>query len=87
MDHGRQVGSRQALVSDPAVTQMLWSRIETLQQPLASFERIKAIAVLPEEFSQAGGELTPTLKAKRTAIAQRYADVLRGLYTSATAAP
>lgn len=68
------------LVKLPQVHQLLWGRVQALQQDLASFEQVKAIALLDQEFSQAAGELTPTMKAKRAAIAARYHDVLRRLY-------
>ncbi|MBI3324428.1 MAG: long-chain fatty acid--CoA ligase [Candidatus Omnitrophica bacterium] len=70
------------LVRLPAAHQLLWSRIQQLQQPLASYEQVKAVALLDQEFSQAAGELTPTLKTKRAAVAQRYRELLTGLYQS-----
>src|SRR3712207_2908094 len=40
-------------------------------------ERIVAVAVLPDEWTVAGEELTPTLKMRRAAIEEKYADVIR----------
>jgi long-chain acyl-CoA synthetase len=77
---GLHVASPKALVALPQIQQFLWSRVQALQQPLASFEQIKAIAVLDHEFTQAAGELTPTMKAKRALITTRYQDTLRQLY-------
>ncbi|MBI4341393.1 MAG: long-chain fatty acid--CoA ligase [Candidatus Omnitrophica bacterium] len=68
------------LVNDPQVQQWYWERIQAKQQGLAGFEQVKKIALLDREFTQAGGELTPTLKAKRAIIAQRHEALLRGLY-------
>ncbi len=68
------------LVRDPRVAAFYWERVQAKQQGLPSFEQVKKIAVLDQEFSQATGELTPTLKAKRSIIAQRYAALLQGLY-------
>lgn len=47
----------------------------------ASVEQIKRFAILPEDFSQATGELTPTLKVKRNVVEEKYAAELDALYT------
>ncbi|MBI3996026.1 MAG: long-chain fatty acid--CoA ligase [Candidatus Omnitrophica bacterium] len=79
---GRSV---QELIRDPRVMAWYWQRVDAKQQGLASFEQVKKIALLDQEFSQASGELTPTLKAKRNVIAQRYEALLASLYqTGAT---
>jgi long-chain acyl-CoA synthetase len=72
--------SMRELIDDPRIRDFYWSRIQERQQALASFEQVKRIALLDHEFSQADGELTPTMKAKRQIIAQRYASLLRSLY-------
>ena len=42
---------------------------------------MKKFAVLPNELSIDGGELTPTMKLKRKVIAEKYKDVIEKLYT------
>jgi long-chain acyl-CoA synthetase len=68
------------LVEDPRIQAFYWERIRAAQRELPSFEQVKKIALLAEEFSQAAGELTPTLKAKRSAIAERHGTALEALY-------
>ena len=77
-------GSVHELVRDTRVVDFYWRLVQAKQQDLASFEQVKKIALLEEEFSQASGELTPTLKAKRNMIAQRYASLLDALYQPAS---
>ena len=79
-DWGMSFASPQQLARDETIQQFIWNRVQHRQRDLASFEQVKAIALLDREFTQATGELTPTLKAKRAAIAARYQDVLRRLY-------
>src|SRR5437763_10834107 len=43
-------------------------------------EQIKKFAILPEDLSQATGELTPTLKVKRNVVAEKFAPVIEELY-------
>lgn len=79
-EQGLSPNSLRELVNDPRVLAFYWSRVHAKQQGLAGFEQVKKIALLEQEFTQAGGELTPTLKAKRSVIAQRHAAALRQLY-------
>jgi long-chain acyl-CoA synthetase len=46
-------------------------------------EQIKRFAVLPRDFTQDQGELTPTLKLRRKAVQEHFADEIEDLYTEA----
>ncbi len=48
----------------------------------APVEQIKRFTILPRDFSQETGELTPTLKVKRNVVAEMYAAELDALYAS-----
>ena len=43
-------------------------------------ERIRAYRVLDADWSPGGPELTNTMKLRRAAIEERYADVIEELY-------
>nr|WP_198345913.1 hypothetical protein [Nocardiopsis gilva] len=43
-------------------------------------ERVRAFAILPRDFSVETGELTPSLKLRRSIVAQRYQQLLDDLY-------
>ncbi len=47
---------------------------------LASYERIKKIALLDRDFDIASGEITPTLKVKRNIVEEKYKDLIDSLY-------
>jgi len=83
-NQGLSFNAEQKLIQLPEIQTFMWNRIQALQGDFASFEQVKAIALLSEEFSQAAGELTPTLKAKRAAIATRYQETLHRLYLPTT---
>ncbi|HME92200.1 MAG TPA: AMP-dependent synthetase/ligase, partial [Myxococcaceae bacterium] len=59
---------------------------QQVNRKLARFETIKRFAVLTEDFSVAGGELTPTLKLRRGAIERKYSDLIESLYAPEQAA-
>ena len=51
-----------------------------VQAHLAGFEKVKRIALLSSPFTIEDGTLTPTLKLRRKAILERYAEVIEKLY-------
>jgi long-chain acyl-CoA synthetase len=82
-ERGLPVDDRAALVARPEVEAHYLSLIAELTTDLAQYEKIKKVAVLPAEFSQETGELTPTLKVKRRVIAEKYRAVIDRLYREA----
>jgi long-chain acyl-CoA synthetase len=54
--------------------------IDEVNFRLAQFERIKKFVLVPENFSVATGELTPTLKIKRRVVVEKYRDVIETMY-------
>ena len=77
---GMQHESREALCNDPRVVNHLAERIETLQQDLAAYEKIKRFVLLSKPFTIESGELTNTLKIKRRVVYERYAALIEQMY-------
>src|SRR5687767_8502464 len=69
-----------ALSKHPAAVKIVQKDIASLTSSLADYERIRRVALLPDEFTIDGGELTPTLKVKRRVIDERFNDVIESLY-------
>lgn len=72
---------RAKLAELPAAIKLVQSDIALLTRELADYERIRRIALLPEEFTIDKGELTPTLKVKRRVIDQKFGSVIEELYS------
>ena len=64
----------------PAAIKIVQQDVAKLTAELVDYERIRRVALLPNEFTIDGGELTPTLKVKRKVIDERYGDLIEGLY-------
>ena len=77
---GISVASRAELCRHPRIIDLIQRQIDALTPNLAKYERIKKIALLENEFTIEGGELTPTLKVKRRVIDEKYRDVIEKLY-------
>jgi long-chain acyl-CoA synthetase len=72
----------EALASDQRVRQEIEDHIEEINRKFARVEQVKRFAILPHDLSQEGGELTPTMKVKRTVVAEKYAAEVETLYSS-----
>ncbi len=78
--HGRAGASVEDLACDPEVLEEVGESVERVNLEHARVEGIKRWHVLPQDLTVAGGELTPTMKVKRNAVADRYTDVIDSLY-------
>jgi long-chain acyl-CoA synthetase len=65
-----------------AIRERIEAHIEKINQKFARVEQVKKFALLPQDLSQEGGELTPTLKVKRAVVADKYAGEIERLYAS-----
>ena len=68
-------------VKDPQIIALYAGEIERCNQHFGRYSQIKKFAVLPEEWTIATGELTPTLKIKRKITLQKYAAEVEALYS------
>jgi long-chain acyl-CoA synthetase len=80
---GIEVKSRAELCRHPRIIDLFERQIARLTPELARYEKIKAIALLENEFTIEGGELTPTLKVKRRVINEKYRNVIDEMYARA----
>jgi long-chain acyl-CoA synthetase len=73
--------------SDPAeiakqeeMRAIVQAHLDEVNEKFARVEQVKKFAILPQDLSQEGGELTPTLKVKRNVVAEKYAGEIDRLY-------
>jgi long-chain acyl-CoA synthetase len=79
-DAGLSYHHPEELAAHPQIRQLIEQRVAHFNQHLASYETIKKFIIAPTDFTQEGGELTPTLKIKRKVIIQKYQTQLDQLY-------
>jgi long-chain acyl-CoA synthetase len=56
--------------------------VDEVNARVGRVEHVKKFTILPEDLSQATGELTPTLKVKRNVVNEKFADEVEKLYSS-----
>jgi long-chain acyl-CoA synthetase len=82
-NEGRKTGSPQDVASDPWTHELIEKEVSKINANLAQYETIKRFALLDHDFTFDGGQLTYTLKLKRRVIAQKYGEIIEGLYAEA----
>ncbi|QQS40192.1 MAG: long-chain fatty acid--CoA ligase [Acidobacteriota bacterium] len=85
--HGRSKGWHEedpsSLCTRREVLEFFTRQVEEHTSGLARYETVKRIALLSEELTVEGGELTPTLKIKRRVVDEKYSDVIERIYEEA----
>jgi long-chain acyl-CoA synthetase len=79
--------SREAICERPETQAIYQEIVDGVNGELAQYERIKRLALLPTEFTIGGGELTPTLKVRRSIVVARWQNVIDALYRDSAPAP
>jgi long-chain acyl-CoA synthetase len=70
------------LLHRPEVYDLVMAEIDRRTPDLAPYEKVRKIAFLEHEFSIEGGELTPTLKVRRSAVEKKYQADIDRLYAA-----
>ena len=80
-ENGLNGATYQELVNAPAVRDMIAGYIGALNAELNRWETVKKWALLDHDLSVEGGELTPSLKVKRSVVAEQNKRILDAFYT------
>jgi long-chain acyl-CoA synthetase len=64
------------LVDDPEIVTEIQAAVDAANRQVSKAESIKAFAILPVE----GGQLTPSLKLKRSVVMKEFADEVEKIY-------
>lgn len=75
--------SNEELVKNPDVLDLYKQAVEKYNQFFSHIEQVKKYVLLPKEWTVDAGELTPTLKAKRKVILEKFKKEIDGIYAPA----
>jgi long-chain acyl-CoA synthetase len=79
-EHGIAFNGFDELANHPQVKALIDAEVSAKNAELASFESVKKVAIVPQDFSIAAGELTPTLKLKRKVVTDKYRQLIEQMY-------
>lgn len=68
------------LAGNPDIYKLIDNEVKGVNKTLAQVETIKRFAILTKRLYHEDGEVTATLKVKRSSIATKYADLIEKLY-------
>ena len=74
--------SNEEVIANAQLFERIQKEITEINREYGSWEQLKKIKLLPQEFSIEGGELTPTLKFKRKKILEKYQNQYQEIYAS-----
>ena len=69
------------LVSDPELLEEINSAVREANKAVSRAESICKFCILPVDFTEDTGELTPTLKIKRKVVSEKFASNIESLYS------
>jgi long-chain acyl-CoA synthetase len=68
------------LVNDPDLRREIGEAVAEANLAVSRAEQIREFRILPVDFTEAGGEMTPTMKVKRKIVAEKYASDIASIY-------
>ncbi|MGH3342616.1 MAG: AMP-dependent synthetase/ligase [Carbonactinosporaceae bacterium] len=81
--HGKPAEASVAqLYEDPELRSTIEQAIDEANGAVSRAESIRRFRILPVDFTEEGGQLTPTLKLKRAVVAKHFADDIEALYAT-----
>ncbi|GAB3714309.1 long-chain fatty acid--CoA ligase [Mariniluteicoccus flavus] len=75
-----QFAEARELVTHEKVIEEIKSRVARVSETLPSHEKIREVEVIDEDLTMDNGLLTPTLKVKRRAVEQKFAEKIEAMY-------
>lgn len=81
--HGISTPSNEELVKNTEVLDLFKQAVDKYNQFFSHIEQVKKFVLLPHEWTVDAGELTPTLKAKRKVILEKFKKEIDGIYAPA----
>lgn len=81
-DHGRaQDTPLSDLVNDPELRADVQKAVDEANESVSKAEQIKQFRIMTEDFTEATGELTPSMKLKRNKVAENRQDEIAAIYS------
>ncbi|MEU3145169.1 MULTISPECIES: long-chain fatty acid--CoA ligase [unclassified Streptomyces] len=82
-EHGKPEGSTAAsLCEDPELLAVIQNAVDDGNAAVSKAESVRKFRVLPSQFTEESGHLTPSLKLKRNVVAKDFAHEVEAIYSA-----
>jgi long-chain acyl-CoA synthetase len=78
--HGKPATTAAELADDPTLLAELQKAVDDANRAVLAGRGDPQVRVLPEDWTEEGGQITPSLKVKRSVVLARYTDDVERLY-------
>ncbi len=79
-EHEIKYDSLKQLINHPDIQSLFKKEVQKYRNQMASHEKIRDFRLMPVEFKVETGELTPTLKIKRSVVEEKYAHLINDIF-------
>jgi len=81
-DHKIPFSTYAELADNPDIIHLIEQEVNRVNKQLARVEQIRKFRILPKRLYEEDGEVTPTMKVKRTSINKQYGALIESMYAS-----
>ncbi|MBT2386869.1 long-chain fatty acid--CoA ligase [Streptomyces sp. ISL-11] len=80
-EHGKPAGTKPAeLANDPELLAEVQKAVDDGNAAVSKAESVRKFRILPAQFTEDSGHVTPSLKLKRNVVAKDFADEIEAIY-------
>ena len=79
-DHKVQFSTYRDLTQSEAIKNLIQAEIDQVNATLSRVEQPKKFTILPKKLYVEDGEVTPTMKVKRSFVHKAFADLIEAMY-------
>lgn len=79
-DNKIQFSTYRDLTQDQDIQKLIQGEVDRVNETLARVENVRKFTILPKKLYEEDGEVTPTMKVKRTYVNEAFKDLIESMY-------
>jgi long-chain acyl-CoA synthetase len=83
-DNKIQFSTYKDLTRSPEIIKLIQGEVGNVNETVSRVEQVKKFTILPKKLYEEDGEVTPTMKVKRTYVNKAFSDLIEAMYKRPT---